>query len=458
MEKNKTKSSIWVVKWTSYVNESDIEKFIDKCVSDVNFKDQTIYLALPFTSLQQLSTKIPQSNFYLGAAQMNSVAEGAFTKNIAASMLTKAGAKFAMVGQSFEKRFFGETIEHTSLKIKSALEAGLTPVFCVGENFGIFEEFDAQKSKETIENQLKTGLADLAPEQIQKIIFLFEAPWIETAIIMPDTNSLIEIYQIYYQILEEILGKNAASTVSVIYAIPHDLPNLHTILDSVQNGGFYFPSQHFFYRSLNFLPSGFVDEKGALKREAAKSLDEVGSNLEAPPKNEIDKSKPVHQADVISEKKDASVSSSKEVNQDQVVEILETKAEEKTPLQETPVEKAQQHVEANKTSTALETTSNEEKAQQPVEADTLSTIPEAPVGEKGQHLVEEDALSTIPETSIEGEVDIDEEPIEESFDDQTEEHQVEETVTEELPDEDEIKKKIHGVSDISGLMEETPEG
>ena len=48
-------------------------------------------------------------------------------------MLTAVGCRWVLIGHSERRQYFGETDETVAKKIGPALEAGLTPVVCVGE-------------------------------------------------------------------------------------------------------------------------------------------------------------------------------------------------------------------------------------------------------------------------------------------------------------------------------------
>ena len=59
--------------------------------------------------------------------------EGAFTGEVSARMLVEVGCRRVIIAHSERRQFFGETDETAGRKVKAALAAGLTPIFCVGE-------------------------------------------------------------------------------------------------------------------------------------------------------------------------------------------------------------------------------------------------------------------------------------------------------------------------------------
>ena len=69
----------------------------------------------------------------VGAQDVYWEKEGAFTGEINAAMLVAVGVTQVIIGHSERRQYFGETDDTVNLKLKSALEAGLTPIVCVGE-------------------------------------------------------------------------------------------------------------------------------------------------------------------------------------------------------------------------------------------------------------------------------------------------------------------------------------
>jgi triosephosphate isomerase len=87
----------------------------------------------------------------LGAQNVAACEEGAYTGEISASMLARAGARYALIGHSERRRLFGETDEIVSRKLACCLAAGLTPVLCIGETEG---ERRAGETDRVLERQL----------------------------------------------------------------------------------------------------------------------------------------------------------------------------------------------------------------------------------------------------------------------------------------------------------------
>lgn len=112
-------------------------------------------LCPPFVYVPQL---LPSSNVFIGAQDAFSEQEGPYTGQVSPLMLKNLGCSYVILGHSERKRL-GETQDMVAKKIQAALEVGLIPVVCVGEN---------------IEKEMKAILKDIKDTDISKIVFVYE--------------------------------------------------------------------------------------------------------------------------------------------------------------------------------------------------------------------------------------------------------------------------------------------
>jgi triosephosphate isomerase len=125
-------------------------------------------------------------------------------------MLRDLGASYVIVGHSERRALFGESHADCLEKTKSALEAGLTPIVCVGETK---LERDAGQTLEVIASQLAGVIAGLALEQI---VIAYEPVW---AIGTGDVATPEQAAAVHQQIRALVAEKNsgAAETIRILY-------------------------------------------------------------------------------------------------------------------------------------------------------------------------------------------------------------------------------------------------
>jgi len=114
-----------------------------------------LVLAPPFTALD--AARDPQDRWSLAGQNAAAEREGAFTGEVSAAMLADAGCRYALVGHSERRRIFGEGEELLAKKLSRVREAGLTPIYCVGETA---EERAAGRTPEILERQAATLRGD----------------------------------------------------------------------------------------------------------------------------------------------------------------------------------------------------------------------------------------------------------------------------------------------------------
>ena len=87
----------------------------------------------PMAYLAGLATKFGGRGIGFGAQDVSEHAKGAYTGEVAASMLKEIGAGHTLVGHSERRQYHGETSEIVARKFVAAKAAGLVPVLCIGE-------------------------------------------------------------------------------------------------------------------------------------------------------------------------------------------------------------------------------------------------------------------------------------------------------------------------------------
>jgi triosephosphate isomerase (TIM) len=133
-----------------------------------------IVVAPPFTALAVAVESARGSAVRIAAQNLHWEREGAFTGEISARMLVDAGCSGVIIGHSERRQYFGETDEGVHRKTKAALEAGLTPIVCVGETLS---EREANLADAVLRRQVKNGLCALTPAEFSRILIAYEPVW-----------------------------------------------------------------------------------------------------------------------------------------------------------------------------------------------------------------------------------------------------------------------------------------
>ena len=133
-----------------------------------------IVVCPPFIDLSAAVDAARDTNIHIGAQDLFWLKEGAYTGEVSAPMLVAAGCRWVIVGHSERRQYFGETDESVFKKTAAALEAGLTPIVCVGERL---EERETGRTEHVLATQCVGGICGLTPEQFARIVIAYEPVW-----------------------------------------------------------------------------------------------------------------------------------------------------------------------------------------------------------------------------------------------------------------------------------------
>jgi triosephosphate isomerase (TIM) len=133
-----------------------------------------IVVCPPFLDIPVAVEAVKDSNVVIGAQDMHWEKEGAYTGEICSSMLLAAGVTHVIIGHSERRQYFGETDDIVNLKLKTALEVGLTPIVCAGE---VLEEREAGLTEDVLRRQCLRAFHAISGKKAGKLIVAYEPVW-----------------------------------------------------------------------------------------------------------------------------------------------------------------------------------------------------------------------------------------------------------------------------------------
>ena len=147
-------------------------KLIEELKPLVKNADCDVCLCVPAILIPAMVKAAEGSNIHIGAENVHWAASGAYTGEISTGMLKEYGVKYVIIGHRERRQYFGETDESVNKRTLAALDAGLTPIVCVGE---LLEERESGKTNEVLDRQLKVGLNGI--EDVSKVVIAYEPVW-----------------------------------------------------------------------------------------------------------------------------------------------------------------------------------------------------------------------------------------------------------------------------------------
>ena len=153
---------------------AELEPYFEKLAQIASTSNNVVGVCVPSVYLNLAKYALEGTKVLYGAENMHYEDKGAFTGEISADMIMDFNADLVIVGHSERRQYFKETDDEVNLKVKKALEKGITPIVCFGETL---DERNNNMAHSVVERQLMGALKDLDTEDIERIIFAYEPVW-----------------------------------------------------------------------------------------------------------------------------------------------------------------------------------------------------------------------------------------------------------------------------------------
>ena len=139
---------------------NEVVLYIENLKKDIKNNNE-IVLCVPYVDIPYASNIVNDTNIYIGAQNMYSREEGAYTGEISVKMLKSIKTDYVLLGHYERRLYFNETEEEINKKLILALKYNIKPIVCIGSN-------------ESLENEINMILKDIKKESINNIIFIYE--------------------------------------------------------------------------------------------------------------------------------------------------------------------------------------------------------------------------------------------------------------------------------------------
>ena len=213
--------------WKMFKTRDEALSFVYAVADKVPSTDKVdSVICAPFVLLRCL-VKRQGENLRIGAQNMHFEENGAFTGEIAPSMLTTTGVTYVIIGHSERRAMFNETDATCNKKLHAAYKHGLTPILCVGE---MLEHREGGLTEAVIKEQIVKDLDGLTAEQVKKLVIAYEPIWAigtgktATAEVANETCGYIR------SLVAELYGEEVAEEVRIQYGGSVKLNNIDELM------------------------------------------------------------------------------------------------------------------------------------------------------------------------------------------------------------------------------------
>ncbi|NNH38835.1 triose-phosphate isomerase [Acinetobacter terrae] len=173
----------WVVgNWKMNPMQADAKELVNsfkELLQNNEIKEENCHLGVAPTMLALASVQVEFASsvrsVYTVAQNVSRIAgTGAYTGEVSAELLKDHQIDFVLIGHSERREIFGETAQILNEKVKNALNAGLTIIYCVGESL---EQREKGQAEQVVLQQICDIASVVQAEQWQKIVIAYEPIW-----------------------------------------------------------------------------------------------------------------------------------------------------------------------------------------------------------------------------------------------------------------------------------------
>ena len=179
---------------------------------EVSNKSVIVGVAPAYLSLDVVKKNAPK--MLVVAQNCHYEPKGAFTSDVSIPMLQELNIDGSLIGHSERRKYQHESNQDCNKKLHALFSNKMLPIYCVGETL---EEYEAGKSKEVVEKQLKEGLEGIGGRNVKQLVIAYEPVWS----IGTGKNASKEIAQDMCKFIRELICKlydqDVASEVLIQY-------------------------------------------------------------------------------------------------------------------------------------------------------------------------------------------------------------------------------------------------
>lgn len=196
----------------TFAEASELSKLIARDFAECTSID--IVLCPSYTAIKSVSDVVSETQIKIGAQNVSSQDDGAFTGEISHTMLKDLFVKYVILGHSERREYLNESNELINKKLLKVLDKNLKPILCVGETLS---EREKGITKEVIQNQLDICLLNASSDRFDDIVIAYEPVW---AIGTGKTATAEQAQDVHSFIRERIsnhFGQDASKAVRIQY-------------------------------------------------------------------------------------------------------------------------------------------------------------------------------------------------------------------------------------------------
>ena len=199
--------------WKMKINQQSAQKLVDGLIDGLPSEDADIAVCPPYLYIPEVSQRLANTTIGLGAQNVATHVEGAYTGEIAAVMLKDFNCKYAIVGHSERRANYADTSQSVAQRFQQAIDADIIPVLAIGE---LLEEREDGTTFDVVEKQLNAVIDFSGIENFKKAVIAYEPVWAIGTGLTASAEQAQEVHLFIRQLLAE-KNQQIAENIQILY-------------------------------------------------------------------------------------------------------------------------------------------------------------------------------------------------------------------------------------------------
>lgn len=168
---------------------------------------------ISLTAVHDVLASNPAARLELGAQNMHFEVQGAFTGETSPVMIHEL-CRNVILGHSERRMYFGETDELVNKKVQAALQHGLRPIVCIGENDA---QHEAAQTEQVIRSQVQASLAAIPEHHAHDVVIAYEPIWAIGTGKAATPDDAEKVILLIRELYSNAYGPSAANAIRILY-------------------------------------------------------------------------------------------------------------------------------------------------------------------------------------------------------------------------------------------------
>ena len=169
------RQSLVVGNWKMNGSIQSNQSLLDNLKQNIKkVQNAQVSVCAPFVYLQQISELLKGTVIAWGAQDISNQKPGAFTGEVAGSMLVDFNCQYVIIGHSERRNLYGESDELVAEKFAMAQSVKLIPILCVGE---LLEQREAGETENVVKRQLDAIINLQGVASLANSVIAYEPVW-----------------------------------------------------------------------------------------------------------------------------------------------------------------------------------------------------------------------------------------------------------------------------------------